>query len=148
MPAVIIETEIKAAPGVCFDLIRQASFAQAIEKNSAGKAIEKIRLGETVTFETKQFGIRQKLTVEVTEFEKSSRFVDEMIEGGFKRFRHIHEFVPTARGTLLRDTLVWTSPLGFVGRIFDALLIKKLLRKTVLLRNEKLKKMAEKSTGF
>lgn len=148
MPILIIETEINALPEVCFDLVRDISlhlksFKNTGEKAVAGRTHGKIALGETVTFEGKHFGIRQRLTVKVTEFEKPCFFTDEMVEGTFKSFKHNHEFIKKGDGTLMRDTLQWTSPFGFLGKIVDALLLEKHLRKLVTNRNVELKRVAE-----
>jgi ligand-binding SRPBCC domain-containing protein len=148
MATLVIETEIDAPPGICFDLVRDISLhiqttSETSEKAVAGKTHGKIALGETVTFEGKHFGIRQRLTVKVTEFEEPQFFTDEMIEGTFDEFKHKHEFLAEGDGTLMRDTLVWTSPFGVLGRIVDALLIKNHLRKLVTRRNLELKKIAE-----
>ena len=148
MPILIIETEIDAPPGICFDLVRDISLhlqtaSETTEKAIAGRTHGKIALGETVTFEGKHFGIRQRLTVKVTEFEKPRFFTDEMIEGTFESFKHKHEFLIEGDGTLMRDTLSWTSPYGFLGKIVDALLLRNHLRKFVTRRNLELKKIAE-----
>ena len=148
MPILILETEINAPPEVCFDLVRDISLhvqttKQTGEKASAGRTHGKIALGETVTFEGKHFGIRQRLTVKVTEFEKLQFFTDEMTHGTFKSFKHKHEFISKSDGTLMRDTLEWTSPFGFLGKIVDALLLENHLRKLVSRRNAELKRVAE-----
>jgi ligand-binding SRPBCC domain-containing protein len=102
-----------------------------------------IGLGQTVTFEGRHFGMKQRLTVRVVEFERPTLFVDEMTEGTFKDFKHIHEFLPKGDGTLMLDTLIWTSPLGFAGRIVDKLFIGPHLRSLVTERNKRLKYLAE-----
>ena len=148
MPILILETEINAPPEVCFDLVRDVSLHVQTLKNTGEKAVAgrthgKISLGETVTFEGKHFGIRQRLTVKITELEKPHFFTDEMIEGNFKSFKHKHEFIEKNGGTLMRDTLEWTSPFGFLGKIVDALLLENHLRGLVSERNAELKKVAE-----
>ena len=148
MSVLTVETEINVAPEICFDLIRNVNLNLQIgektsEKSAGEETHGKIAAGEIVTFSEKRFGLTQKLTVRVTEFEKPFRFTDEMIAGNFKSFKHIHEFIPYNNGTLLRDTLVWSSPLGILGKIADQLLLKNYLRKTVARRNAKLKHLAE-----
>jgi ligand-binding SRPBCC domain-containing protein len=148
MPTIILETFINAAPETCFDLMRDIRIhtqttSQTNEKAIAGVADGKIGLGQTVTFEGMHFGMRQRLTVKVTEFDRPHLFVDEMTRGRFKAFKHIHEFTPENGGTLMRDTLEWTSPFGFLGRIVDKVLLERHLRGLVGTRNEKLKQIAE-----
>lgn len=149
MPILIIETEINAPPEICFDLVRDISLHLQTAKNTnekavAGKTQGRIALGETVTFEGKHFGIRQRLTVKIAEFERPRFFTDEMIEGVFKKFKHKHEFIQKGGGTLMRDTLEWISPFGFLGSIVDKILLENHLRKFVSRRNLMLKQTAEK----
>jgi len=148
MPEIILETSIDAPAEVCFDLMRDIRLhtettAQTDEKAVAGVVDGKIGLGQTVTFEGTHFGMRQRLTVKVVEFERPRLFVDEMTEGNFKRFKHIHEFTEHKGVTLIRDTLVWTSPLRILGKIVDKLLLERHLRNLVTTRNARLKEIAE-----
>lgn len=148
MPTIILETKINAPAETCFDLMRDIRLhtettSQTDEKAVAGVTDGMIALGQTVTFEGKHFGMRQRLTVKVVEFERPNLFVDEMTEGTFKAFKHIHEFEPSESGTLMRDTLVWTSPFGILGRVVDILLLEPHLRGLVNRRNLMLKQIAE-----
>lgn len=140
MPQINLETFIIAHAEVCFDLMRDIRIhtettAQTEETAVAGVTDGMIGLGQTVTFEGTHFGMRQRLTVKVVEFDRPRSFVDEMTEGKFKAFRHIHAFTETADGTLMKDTLIWTSPYGIFGKIADRLLIEKHLREQVIKRN-------------
>ena len=148
MPEIFLETLINADLETCFDLMRDIRLhtettVQTNEKAIAGVTDGKIGLGQSVTFEGKHLGFRQRLTVQVIEFERPHLFIDEMIHGNFKSFKHIHEFTEQNGGTLMRDTLVWTSPFGILGRIVDKLLLERHLRNLVSGRNAMLKKIAE-----
>jgi ligand-binding SRPBCC domain-containing protein len=148
MPTIILEIFINASPEICFDLMRDIRIhtqttSQTNEKAVAGVVDGKIGLGQTVTFEGTHFGMRQRLTVRVKEFDRPSLFVDEMIEGRFKAFRHIHEFTPESGGTLMRDTLEWTSPFGVLGKVVDKIVLERHLKTLVQTRNAKLKEIAE-----
>lgn len=148
MPILMIETAINAQAEICFGLVRNVSFyVQSGEKDFEKFAAEnphgEIMLGEIVTFERKIFGVSQILKVKVIELEKPLRFTDEMIEGNFKSFRHTHEFISVNDQTLMRDTFVWKSPFWILGKVLDAIFIKKYLRKTAVRRNAKLREIAE-----
>lgn len=123
--------------------IHTQTTSQTNEKAVAGVTDGMIGLGQTVTFEGTHFGMRQRLTVKVTAFERPTLFVDEMVEGRFKSCKHIHEFTPQNGGTLMRDTLEWTSPFGIIGRLVDGLLLEKHLHALVSKRNQILKEIAE-----
>lgn len=148
MSHIVLETQINAPAETCFDLMRDIRIhtettAQTDERAVAGVTDGMIGLGQTVTFEGTHFGMRQRLTVKVVEFDRPRLFVDEMIEGRFKVFKHIHEFLPTETGTLMKDTLIWTSPFGILGKMVDKLLLERHLLKLVTTRNAKLKEIAE-----
>jgi len=152
MPEIVLETLINADAETCFDLMRDIRLhtettATTNEKAVAGVIDGQIGLGQTVTFEGKHLGFRQRLTVRVIEFERPHLFVDEMTEGNFKSFKHIHEFIPHSEGTLMRDALIWTSPFGILGRVVDKLLLERHLRHLVSGRNAMLKKIAESPTS-
>jgi ligand-binding SRPBCC domain-containing protein len=150
MPQIVLETFIKAPAEVCFDLMRDVRLhtettMETDERAVAGVTDGMIGLGQTVTFEGKHLGFRQRLTVLVTEFERPWLFTDEMIEGNFSSFKHVHQFDDRDGGTLMRDTIVWTSPLGFLGKIVDRLILERHLRNLVAGRNARLKQLAEDS---
>ena len=141
MPSIYLETIINAPAERCFDLIRDVRVHS--ETNGAVKSEGTFGIGQTVTFESKFFGIRQRLTVEVTEFDRPHLLVDEMTASTFKSFKHIHQFVENDGMTLMKDSVIWTSPLGILGRIVDKLLLEKHLKTLVTRRNVKLKAIAE-----
>lgn len=150
MPNIILETLINARPEVCFDLMRdirlhtETTF-ETDERAVSGVIDGKIGLGQTVTFEGRHLGIRQRLTVKVVCFEPPHLFVDEMTHGRFKSFRHIHKFEHRGDGTLMTDTLEWVSPYGPLGAIVDKLLLRRHLYNLVSKRNLRLKQIAEES---
>ncbi len=148
MPIVIVETRINAPVEICFDAARDIGLhcetaARTGERAVAGVTTGLINLGETVTFEAVHFGIRQRLTAKIVEFDKPHRFVDETIQSAFKSLRHIHEFVPAEQGTLMRDTLVWVSPFGILGVIADKIALERHMRNFLIERNSAFKSAIE-----
>lgn len=153
MPVIIVETEIFAPRERCFDLARDIGLhcetvAHTREKAVAGVTDRMIELGESVTFEGVHFGIRQRFTARVTEFQSPDFFVDEMTQGAFKMMRHRHEFLARNAGAtasiLMRDVVEWQAPLGVLGALADALFLKTYLRNFIRVRGLALKHFAEK----
>lgn len=140
MPTIVIETIIDAMAERCFDLVRDPRIQAEPRPVITGD----FGVGQRVTFTSRKFGVSRDLTVEVTEFDRPLRMVDEMVEGPFAEFRHIHEFIPQGNGTLMRDTVEWKLPLGILGKIADGLMLKRTLTKIVRDRNAKLKHLAER----
>ena len=150
MPTIVLKTHITAPAEVCFDLMRDPRIhteisSQTNDRSSAGILTSEFGLGQSVVFEQKFFGIRQKLTVEVVEYDRPNRFVDETLDGWFRSFKHIHEFTELDGETVVCDTLIWKSPFGLLGRIVDTLFLKRHLSSLVTGRNAKLKLIAENS---
>jgi ligand-binding SRPBCC domain-containing protein len=148
MPTVRLQTWIQAPISRCFDLSRDIdlhpqSAAQTREEAIAGVTSGLIGPGETVTWEAVHFGIRQRLTAKITEFDRPYRFVDEMVQGAFKRFRHTHRFTEANGGTLIEETFDYTSPLGLLGRIADILFLQWYMYRFLQRRNAYLKQVAE-----
>ncbi len=100
-------------------------------------------LGDTVTWEGKHLGIRQRLTSRITEYEPPLRFVDEQVEGAFAWFRHVHEFAPFEGGTRMVDDFSYGVPLGPLGLAFDRLVLRRYMRDLLTARNAHLKQLAE-----
>ena len=97
MPKIELITVIDAPVEKVFDFSRSIdlhmeSTRQTGEYAIAGKTSGLIESGETVTWRAKHFGIWQTLTSKITEFDRPNYFVDEMVEGAFKSFRHEHYF--------------------------------------------------------
>lgn len=143
MPEIVLETNINAPTETCFGLLRDPRIQAGPEPVITGE----FGVGQTVTFVSSKFGLTQKLTVRVIEFDRPRLLVDEMTEGNFKSFKHIHEFLPNDGGTLMRDTLVWVSPFAIIGRIVDKFVIEGQLRQLVSGRNARLKTLAESSNA-
>src|SRR4051812_29430012 len=122
MPIIRLLTSIAAPPERVFDLARSI---EAHEQSTAGTEEKAVRgitsgligMGEEVTWEARHFGIRQRLTVRITGFERPSRFQDIMVSGAFKSMKHDHEFIAQPPGTLMIDHFEFESPFGVVGRM-------------------------------
>ncbi len=149
MPTIRLETQIYAPIQYCFDLARDVdvhreSAMQTHERAVAGITTGLLEQGDVVTWEGTHFGMRQHLTVRITEFEKPRRFVDEMVRGAFRELRHVHDFSSCQGGTIMIDTFEFKSPFGYLGSLFDALVLTRYFRTFLYRRNMYLKEVAEK----
>ncbi len=150
MPKIEIHTYIEANKQICFDLARNIDFHQESLKHSNEKAISGktsglIGLGESVTWEAKHFGFTQILTSKITEFESPNYFVDEMVSGAFKSFRHLHIFQQKRKQTLMIDEFYFQSSFGFLGKLANRLFLEKYIINLLKIRNQLLKEVAEKA---
>lgn len=150
MSQIKITTVIKSDIKSVFDLSRNIDFHQKStvhtnEEAIDGKTSGLIEMNESVTWRAKHFGIYQKFTSQITAFQSPLYFVDEMTKGAFKDFRHEHHFKSTALGTQMIDVLNFNSPFGLLGKIIDALVLKKYLKNLLISRNNMLKEELEKT---
>ena len=148
MPKIELQTEIKADRKVVFDLSRsidlhKISTKQTNEEAIAGKTCGLIGMDGSVTWRAKHFGIYQKLTSKITEFDRPNFFVDEMVKGAFKEFKHEHHFSELNNGTLMTDIFEYNLPFGILGKIADKLFLKKYMSELLTERNRVVKEFAE-----
>jgi hypothetical protein len=80
--------------------------------------------------------IRKRWVARHTVYEPPVRFVDEQIEGPFKSWVHEHRIEATATGAALVDTIDYELPLGPLGRIADAVMVRRTLQKAFDARHE------------
>ena len=66
-----------------------------------------------------------------------------MVAGRFKSFQHDHEFTEVDGQVLLNDTVRFSMPLGFVGRVAGRLVLAPHIRGLLRRRFALLKRIAE-----
>jgi ligand-binding SRPBCC domain-containing protein len=148
MPLIELTTIIDAPIGRCFDLARsidlhKLSTQETEEEAIAGVTSGLIGKGEQVTWKAKHFGITQRLTSIITEFQYPEHFRDEMLEGTFKMIRHDHIFDVCDHKTIMKDRFDFESPGGILGVVFNKLVLEKYLRNLLIKRNHMIKVVAE-----
>lgn len=149
MARIELTQDIAAPVSRCFDLARSVrahlySTAQTGERVVGGVTDGLLELHDEVTWEGRHFGVRQRLTSRITEYDRPRHFRDVMTQGAFRRFAHDHYFEPTP-GTRVRDVVVYQAPLGWAGRLAEALFLTRYLRGLLVARNVALRDLAESS---
>ena len=148
MTTINLITKINAPKQIVFDLARnidvhQNSASKTNEKAIAGTTSGLINLNETVTWRGKHFGIYLKHTSKITAMDFHDYFADEMIKGKFKSFKHEHSFIEKNGKTVMIDNLMYETPFGIFGKLFDKLILKKYMTNFLLQRNSILKMLSE-----
>ena len=141
-------TTIKAPIEIVFNNCRnidihQYSASKTNEKAIAGKTSGLIDKGETVTWEGKHFGIYIQHESIISEMNFPNYFVDEQLKGQFKSFKHQHFFTQKENQTIMTDILDYETPFGFIGKLFDKLLLVNHLTNFIIYRNTILKELSE-----
>jgi ligand-binding SRPBCC domain-containing protein len=143
-----LETFLVAPLQRCFDAARDIdlhlkSFADTGETAVAGRTSGLIGPGEEVTWRGRHFGIVQHLTSKITAFDPPRHFQDTMLRGAFQSYVHDHYFEPREGGTLMKDVVAFRAPLGPLGRIAEALVLRRYLERLLIRRNAAIKAAVE-----
>ncbi|MBB6369219.1 SRPBCC family protein [Chryseobacterium shigense] len=72
-------------------------------------------------------GIKMKWQTEILKVDFQKSFIDFQKKGPYKLWHHHHEFIPNENGVLMKDTINYELPMGFLGEIAHSLLVKKKL---------------------
>lgn len=146
------ETTLIAAPVArVFDLARSVEVhlagnthfnEQAVAE--AGATTGLLGLGDTVTWRARHFLIRQRLTSRITAFDPPTYFQDTMLRGAFRSMQHDHHFRTLLDGrTQMRDVFRFAAPLPILGRIAEALLLRRYMQSLLHERNAVIQQIAE-----
>jgi ligand-binding SRPBCC domain-containing protein len=148
-----LETVIAAPIGDCFGLslsvdAHTASMRASGEQAIGGVTSGVMKLGDSVTWRARHFGIVFRMTSAITEYQPPARFVDEQQRGPFRQWWHEHSFTALANGqTRMSDVVEFQSPFGLLGRIADDLVLGHYLRHLLRCRNAWLKTTLESSAN-
>ena len=73
-------------------------------------------------------GIPLKWTTRITQVDVLRSFTDFQESGPYKYWNHFHEFIPNAQGVLVKDTVDYELPMGFLGRLAHVVFVKSKLQ--------------------
>jgi len=141
MPSFTLERVISASPEQVFDLsldvgLHLASQRSHGERVASGRTSGRLKEGEQITWSARHFGVRFRMTSVVFDVDRPRRFRDRQVRGPFGSFLHTHEFEPVDGGTLMRDTIRFRSPFGPLGRLVDAVVMRRHLIRVITERND------------
>jgi len=69
-------------------------------------------------------GIKMDWQTEITQVNHHQNFTDFQNKGPYKLWNHFHEFIPNEKGVLIKDTVDYELPMGFLGEIAHKLFVK------------------------
>lgn len=149
MPSIRLETVIAAPISDCFSIslsvdAHTASMSASGERAVGGVTSGVMKLGDTVTWRARHFGITFQMTSAITEYDYPNRFVDEQQRGPFRSWWHEHTFTAMAGGeTRMTDIVEFRSPFGPLGTLADRLVLGRYLARILGQRNTSLKNTLE-----
>ena len=150
MGKIHLTTIIHAPAKRVFDFSRNINLHRIFSSTTYEKALEGINTGlikenETVTWQAKYLFKKREFTLKITSLETPRHFTIQLIERGFKNFRHEHYFKAFKNGTFLIDVVEFESSYGLIGKWIEKLFLTSYIHSLLLQRNEVIKQYAEKS---
>jgi ligand-binding SRPBCC domain-containing protein len=135
----------------CFDLARSVEAHLAGNIRCGETAVAEtgitcglVGLGQRVTWRAKHFGVRHRLTSEITAMERPAYFQDVMVRGIFRWMRHDHFFRSLPSGeTEMRDVFCFAAPLPVLGRVAEVTFLDRYMKALLEERNTVLRNIAE-----
>jgi len=109
----------------------------------AGVQTGLIGMGQEVTWRARHFGVWQTLTSRITMYDRPNHFRDSMTKGAFKSFDHDHMFRREDESSVMEDVFDFKSPMWFLGRIADAVVLKRYIKGLLVGRAREIKMAAE-----
>jgi ligand-binding SRPBCC domain-containing protein len=145
-----LQTRIFAPVERCFDLARSIDVELASSSGTRVQAISGVTSGligpdEEVTWKTRFFGIPVTHTSQITAFRFPNYFQDSMVRGALQTYCHNHYFETNDDVTLMKDSVSFSAPYGFLGKLAEWLFVERHLRGLLEQRNEFIKRTAESS---
>ncbi len=145
-------TVIRAPIERCFDLARSVEVHLAGNVHwgesavaMAGVTSGLVGLGERVTWRAKHFGIRFKLTSEITAMDRPGHFRDVMIRGPFRSMRHDHFFRSLSSGeSEMKDVFCFRASWGILGLLAEWAVLRRYMQMLLRERNATIREIAER----
>jgi ligand-binding SRPBCC domain-containing protein len=95
---------------------------------------ETIEQGTRIRYTIRWLGLPMRWESLIARYEKGVVFADEMLEGPYESWYHTHEFKEVPGGVAMTDRVEYQLPLGWLGRIAHAVMIRRQLHEIFDLR--------------
>lgn len=86
--------------------------------NVVGKSTAEMEEGTLIDYKLSLHGLPFKWRTRIENWSPGKRFIDTQLSGPYSKWYHVHDFIPFAGGTLVRDRVTYKLPLGFLGDSF------------------------------
>lgn len=89
-----------------------------------GKSTPAIGSGTIIDYRLSLYGLPFYWKTEIQSWEPGNKFVDTQLKGPYKTWHHTHEFIAFSNGTLLRDRVLYSLPMGFLGNLVAGMKVR------------------------
>jgi hypothetical protein len=98
-------------------------------------------VGTVIDYTIKILGLRRHWTTLIAEYDRPRKFVDIQLKGPYTFWHHTHTFEPADGGTRIIDEVRYIVPFGPLGRIANALIIRRQLERIFAFRERVMENM-------
>jgi ligand-binding SRPBCC domain-containing protein len=133
MPAThVLEREqlVPREPGGVFSFYADARNLEAITPPWLGFRITtpgviEMRPGTVIEYRLRLHGVPVRWRTRIVAWEPGAMFCDLQLRGPYRHWEHLHTFEPVDGGTIVRDRVTYALPLGPLGRLAHALVVRR-----------------------
>ena len=105
------------------------------------EAPEQIRAGSLIRYRLRVHKVPVNWTTEIVEWKPPLRFVDIQLKGPYTLWRHQHTFAVERGGTTISDRVSYSLPLGPLGQIVHALIVRRDVEQIFEFRSVKMQEL-------
>jgi ligand-binding SRPBCC domain-containing protein len=84
-----------------------------------------MRAGSMIEYRLRLHGVPVRWLTRIESWEPGARFADVQLRGPYRHWHHTHTFEARDGGTLMRDVVRYSLPLGPLGRLARALVVRR-----------------------
>jgi ligand-binding SRPBCC domain-containing protein len=86
---------------------------------------EPVQKGTLIEYRLKLHGLPLRWTSQIVEWEPPHRFIDLQLQGPYELWRHTHRFISEDGNTRIHDEVLYSLPLGPLGRMAHNLFVRR-----------------------
>jgi hypothetical protein len=103
-----------------------------------GKSTPQIGEGTIIDYRLRLGGVPMGWRSRIQDWQPPRQFVDTQLKGPYAHWHHRHEFIPMAGGTLLRDTVHYRLPAGWLGSVAAGCRVESTVERIFAYRSERI----------
>ena len=100
---------------------------------------EELRAGALIRYRLRVRGVPIGWVSEIREWDPPRSFVDVQVKGPYALWHHTHRFVEERGGTRIEDEVRYALPLGILGWVAHAVVVRRDIEKIFNFRGEKMR---------
>ncbi len=99
--------------------------------------------GTQIRYRLRLHGVPLRWVSRIEVWEPGRRFVDRQLQGPYRLWHHTHEFEPHPDGTLVRDSVRYSLPLGPLGDVANTAFVRRDLARVFDYRHQRVTELLQ-----